>query len=507
MNNTSYNEIILLLVLGAIFLGPFLAIALAAWQTRTIRREITLNHIPLLLRSKTSRVAYVRRLLRASSSLNTMQNRLTLGSYGALTPLMRALSQPSNYVSKLSRRFAEFYQEAGETQVPLSPNQGDMSVSCSSSSFPGRKEHARPDSNLFLRRMGIPVSLTVLASFSLSLFNLLLPFLLLGLLAVYREYNRENRSLFRYVRLLGRQDVRRKDRELAIERARTELALRHKQEIEDVMAMFAHKFRGPLDSVIYNSEHANNQQLYREAVRAMNGLLEIFSLVSTDATLLREKLRADTSGAGSISEVAARSLRSALAQLLSQRGSDRIQQHLLEFARRNNRVPSETTTLAWHRKHQHVAAQLRIDWESSLMNLPPDASLQNLSDWMADRFFRITITGFDQESSGFGPYGTKASLLTILFTEAFTNMIKYCAPGANAASQVCWEHRASCSMASFSNPTTQALRRASKGSGRGHQFLRLITAKVEGNVKVHIDVDLFSIEVDLPANLFWGNEQ
>ena len=67
------------------------------------------------------------------------------------------------------------------------------------------------------------------------------------------------------------------------------------KELEDMMSMFAHKFRSPLDAIIYNTNHENNPKLYIEAAQTMRGLLDVFSIISTDEKVLKNKIKADNS--------------------------------------------------------------------------------------------------------------------------------------------------------------------------------------------------------------------
>jgi hypothetical protein len=54
----------------------------------------------------------------------------------------------------------------------------------------------------------------------------------------------------------------------------------------------------------------------------------------------------------------------------------------------------------------------------------------------------------------------------------------------------------------FRNPTTSSAAAMVKGSGRGHDFLRLLTQKLGGNATTDRDGGVFTLVVTLPANLF-----
>ncbi len=273
------------------------------------------------------------------------------------------------------------------------------------------------------------------------------------------------------------------------------------REQEDVMALVAHKFRGSLDRIIYNIDHENSPRVYREAVSTMRGLLDIFSLISTDTVLLRRKLLADHMGGGTVAEVATRSIGLALGQLLAQRGSERIQQHFLAFARRQGLVPDNLRMRDWYEEYAGLAERLRREWEQSLMERLPDADLAALCQWMGERFFPFETAGFTECRVRFAPFGTTDSILTILLTEAFTNMFKYYASTENAASRATWAMGEDLASLALSNPTTPNAAAMVKGSGRGHDFLRLLTQKLGGNASTERDGNVFSLSLTLPAYL------
>jgi hypothetical protein len=317
------------------------------------------------------------------------------------------------------------------------------------------------------------------------------------LIVLFEEYYRGYLFQLRYVRRLN---ARTKVAEQTIHAA--DILRAKNKEQEDVMALVAHKFRGSLDRIIYNTDHENSPWVHREAVSTMRGLLDIFSLISTDTELLRRKLQQDHSGDSSLEQVAIRSLGLALGQLLSRRGSERIQQHFLSYARDNALVPGATRLRDWHERHLRLGEQLRGEWEQSLMELLPRADLPLLCEWVGARCFPLHTRGFADAPIRFTAYGTTESFLTILLTESFTNLFKYSACSDHAPA------RAWCDLADghvqlgFSNPTTPSAAAMVKGSGRGHDFLRLLTEKLDGQVIAATDGHQFTLVLQLPANLF-----
>lgn len=325
----------------------------------------------------------------------------------------------------------------------------------------------------------------------------LLTFPLACLIVLFEEYHRG--YLFQ-VRFLRRAHYKQKEAERAIHDAEVLRAMNKEQ--EDVMALVAHKFRGSLDRIIYNIDHENSPLVYREAVSTMRGLLDIFSLISTDTVLLRRKLLADSDGNGTVADVATRSLGLALGQLLALRGAERIQQHFLNYARRQGLVAPDTQLRHWYEEHAELGERLRRDWEASLMDCLQDADLEALERWTGERFCPLDISGYTGCRVRFAPFGTTESLLTILLTEAFTNMLKYYASAENAPSRAAWCMGEDLVAMSFTNPTTPSAAAMVKGSGRGHDFLRLLTQKLGGNAKTERAGGTFTLALTLPANLF-----
>jgi hypothetical protein len=324
-----------------------------------------------------------------------------------------------------------------------------------------------------------------------------LVFPLFTLILLFEEYYRG--YLFQ-LKFLRRVHAKQKFAVSAIHEAEI-LRVKNKEQ-EDVMALVAHKFRGSLDRIIYNIDHENSEWVSREAVNTMRGLLEIFSLISTDTALLRRKLREDNQGSAALEAVTTRSLGLALGQLLSLRGSERIQQHFFSFARRRQLIPESAKLRDWYEEYGDLAEQLRRGWESSLMERLPGAGLTDLCDWTAERFFPLHTEGFVGAPVHFAPYGTTESLLTILLTEGFTNMFKYYASSGNSPARADWSNGGDEVNLRFSNPTTPNASAMVKGSGRGHDFLRLLIEKLDGTVRLGRDGETFTLALQLPAPLF-----
>ena len=322
------------------------------------------------------------------------------------------------------------------------------------------------------------------------------------LILLFEEYYRGYLFQLRYLRRLH---AKNEIAERAIHDAEM-LRVKNKEQ-EDVMALVAHKFRGSLDRIVYNTEHENSPWVHREAVNTMRGLLDIFGMISSNTDTLRRKLRDDQAGDATLEQIAVRSVGLALGQLLSQRGSERIQQHFLYFARRTALVPAETRLRDWHERHRRLAEQLRRDWESSLMEQLPKARLADLCDWLGVRFFPLHAQGFAESPIRFTSFGTTASFLTILLTESFTNLFKYYASEDGAPTRAWWGDTAGQIEYGLSNPTTPSAAAMVKGSGRGHDFLHLLIEKLDGRIDMTSQGSSFTLLMQLPSRLLMESRQ
>ena len=129
------------------------------------------------------------------------------------------------------------------------------------------------------------------------------------------------------------------DAQIKLEKAYTQIEAleKAKQELEEVMGMFAHKFRGPLRSIRNNLDYDSPKQATLESVQTMGGLLDIFSIISSNAQKLREQLQQDRQGNGTLLTVLKKSLSLAIEQLLSIDNIDIIRQHYLNYAKELNK--------------------------------------------------------------------------------------------------------------------------------------------------------------------------
>ncbi|MBV5337701.1 MAG: hypothetical protein J0653_07125, partial [Deltaproteobacteria bacterium] len=262
-------------------------------------------------------------------------------------------------------------------------------------------------------------------------------------------------------------------------------------ELENMMAMFAHKFRGPVDSILFNTEHQHDARVYVDAARTMNGLLDIFSVVSTNPDKLLSNLNDDTTGDGSPADVLLHAIKLALVQLLSVRNRRRMSPHFLAYAKRQGKAPFELRLSEWTREKswQELEKSLQTIWEEEVGEMMATAGFDGVNAWLTTHLLPIRAEGFAESNAHFAQYGPNASLLTVIFTEVLVNAIKHAEPGSEAPIVLSWFVDVEGVIFSCVNPSTKEsrTREASKGGGRGHKFLRLIAS----HLQKRFDADVF----------------
>ena len=274
---------------------------------------------------------------------------------------------------------------------------------------------------------------------------------------------------------------------------------------EDMMAMFTHKFRGPVDSILFNTSHHMEPRVFADAARTMNGLLDIFSLVSTTPGRLIANLQEDRTGSGSPERVLVHSLKLALIQLLSQRNRRRLLPHYLAYAKRNFKAPADLKVSVWSSdgSWQAVEHDLQLRWESDVGGLVAAGEFTQLAAWMDKHIIPIQMDGFPTSSIRFAEYGPYASVLTVVFTEVLVNAIKHSEPSALSPILLSWDESSELAVFRCTNPSTQDSRRreASKGSGRGHKFLNTIAGHVHGTFKTELQNQPSSVTFSIPLSV------
>ena len=177
------------------------------------------------------------------------------------------------------------------------------------------------------------------------------------------------------------------------------------KDLEDMMSMFAHKFRSPLDAIIYNTTHENQVKLYTEAAQTMRGLLNIFSIISTDEDILKEKIKRDRQGSGRLATVFSKTLDMILLHLLSVSGAEKIQQHYMAYAKAHGQCDAQVSYKTWCEDYFELEQELQAEWEQSFAQLlNQSATLEQRLAWLEQHFFRLELIGFERADIQFKEY-------------------------------------------------------------------------------------------------------
>ena len=304
------------------------------------------------------------------------------------------------------------------------------------------------------------------------------------------------KNAFEMMGLIGVGEIEKKNREL-VEKNR---------ELEEIMAMFAHKFRSPLDAIIYNTEHDHQEKLYKQAAQSMRGLLDIFSLISTDADKLQDRLKQDRQGDGNLVSVLGKTLDMVLLHLLSASSKGIIRQHYLHYSKAQGLCDAKVSAKQWYDDFMELERQLQCQWEQSYAQLLGQSpSMESRLTWLEQRFFKLELLGFECNDMRFSEYGITESLLTILLNEFLVNAFKYYASAENVPVVFEWSTRDGYQVLSCRNPSTRQEREKIKGSGKGHIFLSALARKIGCEFTKPKPADDFMVEFALADELLISN--
>jgi TPR repeat protein len=272
-----------------------------------------------------------------------------------------------------------------------------------------------------------------------------------------------------------------------------------KNELEDMMSMFAHKFRSPLDAIIYNTTHENQVKLYTEAAQTMRGLLNIFSIISTDAEILKDKIKQDRQGSGRLATVFSKTLDMILLHLLSMSGTEKIQQHYLAYAKAYGQCDAQVSYKTWCEDYFELEQILQAEWEQSFaLLLNQSATLEQRLAWLEQHFFKLELIGFERADIQFKEYGVTESLLTILLNEILVNAFKYYSSANMQPVVLEWTDRKGYQVLSCRNPSIRSERDIIKGSNKGHVFLSTLARKTGSAFTKPMRQDDFVVEFGIP---------
>jgi len=280
--------------------------------------------------------------------------------------------------------------------------------------------------------------------------------------------------------------------------------LAKEKELEDMMSMFAHKFRSPLDTIIYNTNHENSPKIYIEASHTMRGLLDIFSLISTDSEVLIEKIKSDSQGNSDLTQLLSNSLNMILLHFLSVSGAEKIRQHYINYAKSHGLCDIDISSKIWNEECYELEEKLQGEWEQSFSNLiMQSATLEQRLSWIEQHFFKLELQGFDNSSIQFQKYSTTESFLTIILSELIVNAFKYYAADKQNIVSIKWIGANDHQSIICNNPSTRSSRSRLKGSKKGHTFLSSLSHKAGCEFTRPELKDNFSVTFKIPNQLLF----
>lgn len=276
---------------------------------------------------------------------------------------------------------------------------------------------------------------------------------------------------------------------------------------ENLMAMFAHKFRGPVDSIIFNTQHKHDERIYLDAARTMTGLLEVFSIVSTEPERLVDSMKSDVCGDGSPEKTILRSMKFALMQLLTRRNIKRMSRHYWQYALRCKLIPESTRFKDWNSESYLSILEIEIQekLEMEVSSLTIEHGVEEIETWLRSNLMATEIQVSDTRQIRFSEYGRKEALLTTIMTELFVNAIKHTDVTSTQLFKVSWDEQADGLVFKCTNPSNRESRSGlSRGSGRGHSFLKMLLEKMQGQFEADVYQELSVVSVVIPYSLLIG---
>ncbi len=297
-------------------------------------------------------------------------------------------------------------------------------------------------------------------------------------------------------------------KDYTLSKANQELAGMYRQlsdaqkELEEMMSMFAHKFRGPLDAIISNTTHENQVKLYTEAAQTMRGLLDVFSIISTDPKILKDKIKLDKQGNGTLSTVFMKTLDMMILHLLSAIGAEKIQQHYMTYAKTHGLCSPELSYKGWIEENFELEQQLQSEWEQSFAHLLGESDqLEPRLAWLEVHFFKLELSGFEEANIQFRANGVTESFLMILLNEILVNAFKYYSSATRQPVVLEWMERDGQQVLVCRNPSVRTERTIIKGSRKGHAFLSTLARKTGSQFVKPQPQDEFVLEFAIPNEL------
>lgn len=269
-----------------------------------------------------------------------------------------------------------------------------------------------------------------------------------------------------------------------LERTKTELE-NSKAELEDMMVMFAHKFRGSVDSLIANAEMpaaANRDLLFKDIARTMSGILDILSFISSHSEQLLPQLRKDNEGPHTLKHLLHKAIWLAINQLLSKRNVERMTMLYFNYARRENKIPLDTSPTSWgeEKSMRIVRDSIRATLALDFNGYGDFEDLDGLLAWCSAKLVPVQVKGIKEASMQFSEAGVKESLLLAICTEMVLNAIKHYDDASTEPIVLTWESDAEYARFSCVNPTSGEARKRGENSKGGLKSLSHIAESVKG---------------------------
>ena len=271
-----------------------------------------------------------------------------------------------------------------------------------------------------------------------------------------------------------------------------------KKELENMMGLIAHKFRGSIQVISYNAQHENQPNISLDSVATMRGLFEIFGIISTPSDILCQKLLQDMEGEETILTTLEKSLSLALADLLKENNRNKILQHYIAYAKKKRDVDINVTPRQWRRKREYLDLweQLQTQWQETFM------ITSEKFDWVRAHLFPLELNINDDNVIHFERYGVTESILVIAMTEIILNAIKYYSVQENTTVKIDWKIQADFCIFSCENPYSEnESKQSDKGSSKGQIFLKTITKKLGWHFSILVSQNHYIAELKIPTYL------
>lgn len=267
---------------------------------------------------------------------------------------------------------------------------------------------------------------------------------------------------------------------------------RQKKQLEQLMALFAHRFRTPIGIIRDESELDDDERMGYG--KSMSRLLELVSLLSHDEKKLRTRLHDDQSGKQNIYMVLYNTLWLGVEHLLS--SNSEFDVVLETYVQRKNLLVDER-----HGNKFTVMRQLTHQWHDELRSLNGQDKHEAFFNWLAE-IVPVRIEGFLESSLQFEEHGIKEELLRTVMGELFLNAVRYYDPAVAGVISLKWAKTVDGYEFFCSNPTSEVTRNMTHGSGRGREFLHLLADKVGGELLASENRQIYATSFSFPVTIF-----